>query len=316
LAASGCGHRRPLPPGSQPRQQHPTFPVESETAASRPRSCLRATESLQKPNARPPASGLRAMKPNFKLPGFRRGNVPQQVPRLIVVFVLAGAALLIARRLLVPETFGEIGHYRASAVDTIIAHEKKYAGHQECALCHGAINDRRLASNHRGVACESCHGPAAAHAANPIEVKPTIPRERTHCPRCHAYNPSRPTGFPQIDPVAHNPTTPCVTCHDPHEPEPPVVPGSCSACHRQIDSQKAVSHHATLSCTTCHDAPEQHKTTPRGFRPSKPEDRSFCGKCHDEGAGSPQHIPRINLRTHNPNYVCWQCHYPHYPETQ
>jgi hypothetical protein len=247
---------------------------------------------------------------------FKDSRVPQQVPRLIGVLFLAVAGLIIARALLVPDTFGDVGHYRAAAVDTIAAHEKKYAGHQECALCHGAIDARRLASYHRGVACESCHGPGAAHAANPIEVKPSIPRERSHCPLCHAYNPSRPTGFAQIDPVAHNPTTPCVTCHDPHQPEPPVTPGSCSACHRQIETQKAVSHHATLSCTTCHEAPEEHKVTPRSYRPSKPEARSFCGSCHDEAATSSPNIPRIRLASHNPDYVCWQCHYPHYPETE
>ena len=250
-----------------------------------------------------------------KLPEFRGHKVPQQVPRLAAVFGLAILALIAARFFLIPDSFGELGHYRAAALDTIAAHEKKYAGQQECALCHGRIADRRLASNHRGVACESCHGPGAAHVANPIEVKPTIPRQREFCQRCHAYNPSRPTGFPQIDPVAHNPMTPCMNCHDPHEPEPPVTPESCSACHGQIASQKSVSHHATLACTTCHEAPDEHKNSPRLVRPSKPLERSFCGSCHSEDASSPSHIPRVNLGTHNARYVCWQCHYPHFPET-
>lgn len=252
----------------------------------------------------------------MRIPPILRANkVPQQVPRLAAAFALAAVALVVARSFLVPDTFGELGHYRAAAVDTIVAHPKKYAGQQECALCHGGIAQRRLASNHRGVACESCHGPGAAHVANPVEQKPAIPRTREFCIRCHAYNPSRPTGFPQIDPVAHNPLTPCMNCHEPHEPEPPVTPGECSACHGQIARQKAVSHHATLSCTTCHDAPDQHKLAPRTLRPSKPTDRSFCATCHAEDAASPQHIPRIDFRTHNPRYNCWQCHYPHYPET-
>ncbi|UCC72778.1 MAG: hypothetical protein JSV86_20890 [Gemmatimonadota bacterium] len=250
-----------------------------------------------------------------RLPSLRGPKVPQQVPRLVAVFALAAIALIAARYFLVPASFGEKGHYRAAALDTIVAREKQYAGQQECALCHSAIMDARLAGNHQGVACESCHGPAAAHAANPVEAKPSVPREREFCPRCHAYNPARPTGFPQIDPVAHNPLAPCVSCHDPHQPEPPVTPESCSACHRQIVSQKAVSHHATLLCTTCHRAPDGHKTSPRTVRPGKPSDRNFCGSCHSADASSPQQIPRINLRTHNPRYVCWQCHYPHYPET-
>ena len=251
----------------------------------------------------------------FKLPAFLGSRVPQQVPILVAVFALMIAALLVARHFLVPDTFGDIGSYRAAAIDSVASHEKKYAGQQECALCHRQIMEKRLAGNHRGVGCESCHGPGLVHVSNPVEFKPTIPRTREFCQRCHAYNPSRPTGFPQIDPVAHNPMTPCMSCHDPHRPEPPVTPESCSACHGQIASQKSVSHHARLSCTTCHEAPDEHKMSPRQVRPSKPTERSFCGSCHSEDAPSPERIPRISLRTHNPRYVCWQCHYPHYPET-
>ena len=91
--------------------------------------------------------------------------MPQQVSRLLIVFAVAVTGLLVARSLLIPESFGDVGHYRADAVDSIMAHPKKYAGHQACTLCHRPIAERRMASNHRGVACEVCHGPAAAHLA-------------------------------------------------------------------------------------------------------------------------------------------------------
>lgn len=237
--------------------------------------------------------------------------MPQQVPRLLAVFVLAIVGLIVARQFLVPDTFGDIGHYRAAAIDSVVARPKKYAGHQECALCHGQIQQTRLAGNHKGVKCETCHGPAAAHVAAPLDVKPVIPREREFCTLCHEYNPTRPTGFPQIEPIAHNPMIPCMTCHNPHAPEPPAVPGECSACHGQIARQKAVSHHAGLPCTTCHEAPEQHRADPRSVLPSKPTERSFCGTCHAQGVTG---VPQIDLRTHNPAYLCWQCHYPHHPE--
>jgi hypothetical protein len=239
--------------------------------------------------------------------------MPQQVPRLLAVFLLAAIALVIARSLLVPGTFGDIGHYRAAATDSIIAHTKKYAGHQECALCHSEIQRIRLAGNHRGVRCEVCHGPAADHVSNPLDVKPPAPREREFCTLCHQYNPSRPTGFPQIDAAVHNPRIPCMTCHQPHAPEPPAVPGDCSACHGQIARQKAVSHHAGVSCTTCHQTPDEHKVNPRSVRPTKPTDRSFCGACHAQAGLTG--ISQIDLGTHNPAYLCWQCHYPHYPGT-
>ena len=239
--------------------------------------------------------------------------MPQQVVRLLSVFLVALVGFVVMRYVLVPDTFGDIGHYRAAAIDSVVATEKKYAGHEECALCHGIIAETRLASNHSGVRCEACHGPAAAHVAAPMDISPDIPRERDFCTLCHEYNASRPTGFPQIDPVAHNPLISCISCHDPHAPEPPVTPEECSACHGQIARQKAVSHHASLPCTTCHQAPEQHKIDPLSVRPTKPDERAFCGACHAQGIDG---ITQIDLRSHNPSYVCWQCHYPHFPESE
>lgn len=242
--------------------------------------------------------------------------MPQQAVRLAVIFALIVAVFVAARTFLVPETFGDVGPYRAVAVDSVIAREIKYAGHDACSTCHRGIAERRLASKHRGVVCEVCHGPAADHVKAPLDMKPPAPRERGFCPLCHGYDPSRPTGFPQINPVTHNPLTPCMSCHDPHAPEPPTVPEECSACHGQIARQKSVSHHAILPCTTCHAADDAHKTSPRSVRATKPTERGFCGTCHAEGAPSPVNIPRVDLSEHGDDYLCWQCHYPHYPETE
>jgi hypothetical protein len=130
---------------------------------------------------------------------------------------------------------------------------------------------------------------------------------------CHAYDRSRPTGFPQINPASHNPDLPCITCHNPHDPVPPEVPQECSACHAQIARTKAVSRHASLACTTCHEVSEQHKVSPRSALPGKPQTREFCGQCHAGGAGDSP-VPQIDLATHGSHYLCWQCHYPHMPE--
>jgi hypothetical protein len=107
-----------------------------------------------------------------------------------------------------------------------------------------------------------------------------------------------------------------MSCHDPHQPEPPTVPEECGACHGQIARQKRVSHHAPLPCTTCHTADDAHKTSPRSVRPTKPAERSFCGTCHGEDAPTPLTIPRVDLGEHGDHYLCWECHYPHYPEME
>jgi hypothetical protein len=243
-------------------------------------------------------------------------KLPPQVPRLAAVFAVAIVALVAVRTALVPATFGKYGHYRAAAVDSIAARPVKYAGRQDCEECHDDIAAQRLAGNHRGLGCEVCHGPQAAHVAAPSEVTPPAPRDRSFCVRCHAYNASRPTGFPQIDPVTHNPLKPCITCHDPHAPVPPRVPQECSACHGQIARLKALSHHVNLPCVTCHTVPQEHKVNPRASRPTKPTDRAFCGQCHDKTATRVAEAPRIDVATHYQRYLCWQCHYPHYPEAK
>ena len=240
--------------------------------------------------------------------------MPQQVTRLSIVFGLMILGLVLARQFLVPKTFGALGHYRAAAVDAIAAREVKYAGHLACAGCHDDIVKLHDTQRHRDVACEVCHGPAAAHVESPTEVRLPAPKQRGYCPLCHGYNPSRPTGFPQIDPAAHNPPKPCISCHNPHAPETPRTPEECSACHGQIARTMAVSHHALLPCTRCHEADKQHKITPRTSRPTRPASREFCGQCHDRGVASAKEIPRVDLATHGERYVCWQCHYPHFPE--
>jgi hypothetical protein len=122
-------------------------------------------------------------------------------------------------------------------------------------------------------------------------------------------------GFPQINPITHNPVQPCIACHNPHDPKPKRVPGACSACHAEIENMKAISPHALLECITCHVTPDEHKVAPRAVKASKPTDREFCGKCHSN-ACKVEGPPKIDLDSHEPKYICWQCHYPHMPEVK
>jgi len=102
----------------------------------------------------------------------------------------------------------------------------------------------------------------------------------------------------------------------PHAPEPPRVPQECSACHAEIARTKTLSSHATLECTQCHQVNERHKVDPRASTPTKPAAREFCGQCHSSDAKAAPEIRRIDLSSHWPRYVCWQCHYSHYPEVR
>ena len=241
-------------------------------------------------------------------------KIPDQVIRLAIVFTIAIAAMLLIRSQYVPESYGEFGHYRGDAIELVTGRELKYAGWQMCVVCHVDEGEKKTRSYHRTLSCEVCHEPSLDHAEDPGVRLPVIPRERDTCLPCHEYLASRPTGFPQIVEIEHNPRQACFNCHDPHDPTPPEVPGSCSACHAQISRTKAVSHHNSLDCETCHDAAPQHRETPRSFLPGKPVTREFCGQCHSTGASGSSVTPQIELNSHGEQYLCWQCHYPHNPE--
>ncbi len=139
--------------------------------------------------------------------------------RVALVYALGVALFLIVRAILVPHSFGEFGYYRGRAIAQVAALPMHFAGHQACRSCHADVVALKRSGVHAGLHCEACHGPQAAHVANPAAVRPVLPRVATLCIRCHAYNPARPHSFPQIVVKQHDPGgLACNTCHQPHSP--------------------------------------------------------------------------------------------------
>ncbi len=246
--------------------------------------------------------------------GTLRRGIPEQVTRLGFVAVLGLTAVLSVRAYLVPKRLKDVPFDQEVAMERERARGVKFAGASACAECHDDKVAEKAAGHHRTLACETCHGACYEHTQDPGgDFTPYAPRLRDFCVRCHAYDPSRPTGFPQINPSIHNPLKACIECHKPHAPVPPNTPQECEACHGEIAKTKAVSAHATLSCTICHENTDAHKDEPHKFRPTKPETREFCGKCHAPGSEN-KAAPKVDIVKHGEKYLCWECHYPHMPE--
>lgn len=239
-------------------------------------------------------------------------KIPEQIRRLSIVIVVVVAGVAVARYVVLPSSLVDTRLHRKATVQREVAKNIRFAGAAVCGTCHGEQADKKRAGYHKTLSCETCHGPAQAHIENP-SIKPSKPSTRSFCVSCHGYDPSRPTGFPQINPVLHNPVKFCANCHNPHDPVPPQVPRECSACHAQIANIKTVSPHALIGCTTCHSVPMKHRVTPRLVRPTKPQSREFCGQCHGKGSKR-KDAPKIDLSTHGQTFLCWECHYPHLPE--
>jgi hypothetical protein len=137
--------------------------------------------------------------------------------RFAGLFVIAFLLFWAIRGFVVPKTFGQYGHYRAAAMDEIAAHPAKFAGHEACETCHSDKAEVKNKGKHEGVNCEACHGPLAAHAADPTVTPPKLDTA-VLCVRCHAASAARPKNFPQVTAEEHSSGVPCETCHQPHSP--------------------------------------------------------------------------------------------------
>ncbi len=240
-------------------------------------------------------------------------RMPEQIRHLVPPIAAVIIIYLVVRHLLVPFSFGLWGHYRALSVIQNAELPIKYAGADACGECHGDIGSTKSGGYHRGVACETCHSAAYDHTQDPETIKPRLPNTRADCLLCHAYQPSRPTGFPQVVSESHNPLKQCILCHQPHDPKPPTPPKGCDACHTAIQQTLSSGPHGGLDCTTCHEVPANHRLAPRANMAKKPQARETCGKCHGQDSQGSKEAPKIDMASHGGKSLCWECHYPHMP---
>jgi hypothetical protein len=143
-------------------------------------------------------------------------NMPPQIIRLVLLTIAIICIYFCARYLLTPQSFGQYGHYRGNALQEIAAREPFWAGRKTCDACHGEIVQKLAKAEHKGLSCETCHGPSKAHVENP-EVK--LPKlSYSQCVRCHEASPSRPAWLHQMTPAKHYTGQVCTECHVPHQP--------------------------------------------------------------------------------------------------
>lgn len=140
---------------------------------------------------------------------------PPQILRLVVLAVGVVATYAVARHFLTPRSFGEYGHYRGAALGEIASHRPEFAGATACAECHATVAKTLAEHEHRGISCESCHGPGREHDLNPHFQ--LVKLTDATCLRCHAANPARPAWLKQIN-VANHYGDGCTGCHFPHHP--------------------------------------------------------------------------------------------------
>lgn len=134
----------------------------------------------------------------------------------------SGSASLALDRpqLLIPHSFGQYGYYRGDNVGEWVRLPVSFSdGPAQCATCHGDKEGLRSSGSHRGLSCETCHGPADTHIQNAPADKPPVPQALGLCVLCHQSGTvGRPDWFPQVDPARHAGDDRCILCHNPHAP--------------------------------------------------------------------------------------------------
>lgn len=146
--------------------------------------------------------------------------MPPQIKRLALIFAIFFGLFFVARHFLVPESFGEFGHYRGLSLSENQAKTIKYAGQKACADCHQDMTDLKTEGVHHTISCETCHGPGMEHVNSTDSIMPVrVPQDRDFCALCHALNPARTNeNIVQVNITEHNPGEKCIECHNPHSP--------------------------------------------------------------------------------------------------
>jgi uncharacterized CHY-type Zn-finger protein len=138
--------------------------------------------------------------------------------RLAAIFLIGALLFVVVRAQMVPDDFGTLGHYRASAIDDARKFPPVHAGQAACAECHADVVGVRAAARHAAISCESCHGALASHASGEV-AKPARPDGRERCVRCHAARTGKPKQYPTVVIKDHAGEEKCITCHAPHNPK-------------------------------------------------------------------------------------------------
>jgi DmsE family decaheme c-type cytochrome len=199
----------------------------------------------------------------------------------------------------------------------------EYAGESTCLTCHddraykgtahGLTFHERTPASNRG--CESCHGPAKAHAdsGDPDLIRSfremRADETSATCTSCHNR-----ASHALWDGSQHDQRNiSCINCHSVHAPAgPSQIKAStqmalCSSCHRNVTNrQHRFSHmpvrEGQMTCSSCHNV--HGSTNVRLLRAGTTIDES-CTSCHADKRGP-------YLWEHAPvTESCVTCHEPH-----
>lgn len=175
-----------------------------------------------------------------------------------------------------------IGQQKPEAEQGKVAPAATYVGSDACKGCHKDVATAWATNAHSKTlaaegltdglkGCESCHGPASAHIADPATVKPVNPQKISKdeaskvCGKCHFEGEPGAVKDKTIQQKywrrsEHNRgDVSCMACHSVHAASPKLLkkqsPELCATCHQDIVKKGDYQHAPVASgaCLNCHD---------------------------------------------------------------
>jgi len=178
----------------------------------------------------------------------------------------------------------------------------------ECAGCHvTGLDTTTWTFTEFGVGCESCHGPGAAHAADPETIKPFAAVDDQVCGACHSRGLS-PEGHPF--PATYRPGDTLREHFTFATDANSIWPDGSAKLHYQqyMDWQlgSTMQQAPDMHCTTCHNVHES------GAAPAQLKDteNALCLACHAPQAAIVRHMPYHETALRSNDFKCSDCHMP------
>ncbi len=220
-----------------------------------------------------------------------------------------------------------------SAAQTTAATQAKnsgqYVGSDTCKGCHEDIYKATEQTPHykmgfqpgapgKGMNCEGCHGPGAAHVEGGGDKSKIIvfknlsmAEANKRCLSCHSYG-NEHANFSRSAHAGND--IGCLSCHSPHHAKSERAllvekqPQLCYQCHTEVKAEfsRPYRHRVNQGLVQCIDCHNEHGGfLPKQLRATAAEDQ-VCFKCHTEKKGPfvYEHLP---VETEG----CTSCHTPH-----
>lgn len=179
---------------------------------------------------------------------------------------------------------------------------------QECGTCHVTGLDMETGGFVEfGIGCESCHGPAAEHVADPEAGGIFAEVDDQVCGACHSRGKS-PEGYPF--PATYRPGDVLsdhfsfTTAADDLWPD-----GSAKQNHQQyldwqLGSPMALSN--KTNCVSCHAVHDNGASSGQLVLPGN----EVCLQCHEDKRAIIEHAPYHDQAASKHDFLCSDCHMP------